>query len=448
MSSQIKRIALSIMVALLFFGAAYFYVGLTKAALLGSIALLVGLWSSEALPLGVVSLLPIVLFPAFGILTMKATTVNYANHIIFLFLGGFLLAVGVEKTKLHLFIAQKILGIFPKTPRGMIFSLAVTSGLLSSVLSNTTTTLLLISIAIFLTEHIGLKMRFALAIAYGANIGGILTPIGTPPNLVLLGIMSDRGMETIPFFTWMMLTAPLVLFMLFFMAFLLSLGTKEIAIERIKKKLTLSIEQKKVLYLLFGLIALLLVNAKIKPYWSGLGLSESGILLAFGLALFMPPLSVLKWEEDFHKVPYAIIFLFGAGFSIAKAFSHTGLADDIANVLLRMTDMTPFLLLLATATLITFATEITSNTALISIMLPVIYSVAKQSGIDETLFMMVATLCASYAFMLPIATPPNAIAMSSGAVHIKDMLRYGIVLNLVGIAAIAAIAYFYWRYFI
>ena len=448
MSLQVKKILISITIALLFFAAAYFFVGSTKAALLGSIVLLVGLWSSEALPLGVVSLLPIILFPAFGILSTKATTINYANHIIFLFLGGFLLAVGVEKTKLHLLIAQKILDVFPKTPRGMIFSLALTSGLLSSILSNTTTTLLLISIAIFLTDHIGLKMRFALAIAYGANIGGILTPIGTPPNLVLLGIMSDSGMETIPFFTWMMLTAPLVLFMLFFMAFLLSIGTREIAIEQIKEKLSLSSEQKKVLYLLLALVALLLVNAKIKPYWDGLGLSESGILLFFGLALFMPPLNVLKWEEDFHKVPYAIIFLFGAGFSIAKAFSHTGLADDIANMLLSMTDITPFLLLLATATLITFATEITSNTALISIMLPVIYSVAKQSGIDETLFMMVATLCASYAFMLPIATPPNAIAMSSGAVHIKDMLRYGIVLNIVGIAAIVTIAYFYWRYFI
>ncbi len=446
--NQNMKIALSLGLAVIVFVLCEGYLSTTKSALLGIIALLVGLWSSEALPLGVVSLLPIVLFPAFGILSTKATTINYANHIIFLFLGGFLLAIGVEKSKLHLFIAQKILSIFPKTPRGMIFSLALTSGVLSSVLSNTTTTLLLISIAVFLTEHTGLKMRFALAIAYGANIGGILTPIGTPPNLVLLGIMSDSNMEIIPFFTWMMLTAPLVLFMLFFMAYLLSIGTKDIAIEQIQEKLTLTKEQRKVLYLLFALITLLLVNAKIKPYWDGLGLSESGVLLAFGLALFMPPLNVLKWESDFHKVPYAIIFLFGAGFSIAKAFSHTGLADDIAHVLLSMTEMTPLLLLLATATLITFATEITSNTALISIMLPVIYSVAKQSGIDATLFMMVATLCASYAFMLPIATPPNAIAMSSGAVHIKDMLRYGIILNIVGIVAIVTIAYFYWRHFI
>jgi len=445
---QIKKILFLVGIALSVFGVAFFYIGFTKAALLGTIALLVGLWSSEALPLGVVSLLPIVLFPSFGILSTKATTINYANHIIFLFLGGFLLAVGVEKTKLHIFIARKILDIFPKTAGGMIFSLALTSALLSSVLSNTTTTLLLISIAIFLTDHTGLKMRFALAIAYGASIGGILTPIGTPPNLVLLGVMSESNMEIIPFFTWMMLTAPLVVFMLVFMAFLLSMGTKGISIEQVKKQLSLDFEQKKMLYLLGTLIVLLFINAKTKPYWDGLGLSESGLLLAFGLVLFMPPFSILKWEEDFHKVPYAIIFLFGAGFSIAKAFSHTGLANDIASVLLSMSDMTPLLLLLATATLITFATEITSNTALISIMLPVIYSVAKQSGIDATLFMMVATLCASYAFMLPIATPPNAIAMSTKVVHIKDMVRYGIVLNIVGIVSIVTISYFYWRYFI
>ncbi len=445
---QNTKIVISLLVALAAGAVSASFMELPKAALLGIITLLVGLWSSNALPLGVVSLFPIILFPAFGILSTKATSVNYANPIIFLFLGGFLLAIGVEKSKLHVFIADKILDIFPKTPRGMIFSLAMTSGLLSSVLSNTTTTLLLISIAIFLTDNVALKMRFALAIAYGANIGGILTPIGTPPNLVLLGIMEENGMQSIPFFTWMMMTAPLVALMLAGVALLLGIGTKEIRIEREENRSSLNFEQKKVLYLLGGLIALLVINAPIRPFWEGLGLSEAAILLGAGLLLFMPPLNILKWEEDFFKVPYQIIFLFGAGFSIAKAFSHTGLADDIASVLLSMTEMTPFLLLLGVATMITFATEITSNTALISIMLPVIYSVAQQSGIDATLFMMVATLCASYAFMLPIATPPNAIAMGSGAVKITDMLRYGIVLNVVGILLIVVIAYTYWRYVI
>ena len=416
-----------------------------QSLLVGIIAMLIALWTNEVLPLGVVSLLPIVLFPAFGILDTKMTTANYAHPIIYLFLGGFMLAIGVEKTKLHIFIADKILSFFPSTPRGMIFSLALTSGLLSSILSNTTTTLLLISIAIFLTNNAQLKMRFALAIAYGASIGGILTPIGTPPNLILLGIMQEHNMELIPFFKWMMMVAPLVVVMLVSVSLLLSIGVGNIKIQREIEVHPLNTQQKKVLGLMFGLIALLFVNAPIKPYWDGLGMSESGILLSFGLLLFFPYFHVLDWRDDAHKIPYAIMFLFGAGFSIAKAFSHTGLADELASYLLQITDITPVLLLLSIAILITFTTEVTSNTALISIMLPVIYSVAEQSGINTTLFMMVATVCASYAFMLPIATAPNAIAMSSGAVHVKDMIRYGIVLNLLGIFFIVVIASLFWK---
>jgi len=418
----------------------------TQAILVALITLLVTLWTNELLPLGVVSLLPIILFPSFGIIDTKVTAANYAHPIIYLFLGGFLLAIAVEKTKLHIYIADKILSFFPATSRGMIFSLALTSGLLSSILSNTTTTLLLISIAIFLTSNPQLKMRFALAIAYGASIGGILTPIGTPPNLILLGIMQEHSMEAIPFFTWMMLVAPLVVLMLVIMSFLLSLGVQDVEIEQTMKVEPLDKQQKKVLFVLFSLIALLFVNAPIKPYWDGLGLSESGILLGFGLLLFTPYFHILDWGEDAHKIPYAIMFLFGAGFSIAKAFSSTGLADTLASYLLAMTDMSPLLLIVSVAFLITFATEITSNTALISIMLPVIYSVAEQAGINTTLFMMVATVCASYAFMLPIATAPNAIAMSSGAVHVKDMLRYGIVLNIVGIILIVLMASLFWQH--
>ena len=159
----------------------------------------------------------------------------------------------------------------------------------------------------------------------------------------------------------------------------------------------------------------------------------------------MPPFNILDWMDDKAKIPYRIMFLFGAGFSIAKAFSGTGLADEVASYLVSLTTLSPILLLFAVAFLITFTTEITSNTALISIMLPVIYSVAEQTGINTTLFMMVATLCASYAFMLPIATPPNAIAMSSGVVNVKSMIRYGVVLNLLGIFFIVMIAEFFWK---
>ena len=407
--------------------------------------MLVALWTNEALPLGIVSLLPIVLFPAFNIINTKTTTVNYAHPIIYLFLGGFLLAIAVEKTKLHIYIADKILDFFPSTPKAMIFSLALTSSLLSSILSNTTTALLLMTIAIFITNNPKLKMRFALAIAYGASVGGILTPIGTPPNLILLGVMQEHHIALIPFFQWMWMVAPLVFLMLVSVSLLLGIGVGDIKIDREVELQPLDAPQKKVIFLLFSLIVLLLVNAPMKPFWNGLGLNESGILLSFGLVLFMPFFNILEWIEDSKKIPYAIMFLFGAGFSIAKAFSATGLADELASHLLHMTHLSPLLLLFSLAFLITFTTEITSNTALISIMLPVVYSVSEQSGINTTLFMMVATVCASYAFMLPIATPPNAIAMSSGAVGVKDMMRYGIVLNLLGIFFIVLTAEYFWK---
>ena len=445
MQVQVVKIIIALLVGLGVAFASHTLFSLSQSALLGIIAMLVTLWTNNGLALGVVSLLPIILFPAFDIINTKATAINYAHPIIFLFFGGFLLAIGVEKTKLHIYISNKILNFFPSTPRGMIFSLAFTSALLSSILSNTTTTLLLISIAVFLTDEIRLKMRFALAIAYGANIGGILTPIGTPPNLVLLGIMEDKGLELVPFFQWMYMVAPLVLFMIVSMSFLLSLGTKDIEITHTKEVQVLDKEQKKVVFVLLSLIGLLFVNASIKPYWGGLGLSETGILLGFGILLFMPPFNILEWKEDNGKIPYEIILLFGAGFSIAKAFGSVGLADEVASYLVSITDLPPVLLLLSVALLITFTTEVTSNVAMISIMLPVIYSVSELAGVNTTLFMMVATLCASYAFMLPIATPPNAIAMSTGAINVKDMMRYGIVLNIIGVIAIVSIAEYFWK---
>jgi sodium-dependent dicarboxylate transporter 2/3/5 len=441
---QFIKIAVALTVSIVVFALSSALFNSTQSALLALIALFVTLWTNEGLPLAVVSLLPIILFPSFSILSTNETSLNYANPIVFLFFGGFLLAIAVEKSNLHIWIAEKILNIFPNTPRGMLFSLVITSGLLSSVLSNTSTTLLLISIALFISQEKKLKMRFVLAIAYGASVGGIITPIGTPPNLILLGIMSDKGMQSIPFFQWIWMVAPLAFLMFLVVGFLLSLGVPNTPIHREKQKQPLDRLQKKVLTIMGGLTLLLLMNAPMKPYWNGLGLSEAGILLGAGLLLFMPTINALDWMQDKGKIPYRIMFLFGAGFSIANAFSATGLADELASSLVGMTALSPLLLLFAVAMLITFTTEITSNTALISIMLPVIYSMAEQTGINTSLFMMVATVCASYAFMLPIATPPNAIAMSSGAVDVKNMMRYGLVLNLVGVFIIVLIAQYFW----
>ncbi len=440
-----RKIAMALLISVSVFALSITVFTTKQASLLALIALLVTLWTNEGLPLGVVSLLPIVLFPSFSILSTTQTTANYSNPIIYLFFGGFLIAIAVEKSELHKWITDKMFAIFPSTPKGIIFSLTFTSGMLSSLLSNTTTTLLLIPIALFISEDARLKMRFALSIAYGASIGGILTPIGTAPNLIMLGFMQSNQMEPIPFLQWIVMVAPLVFAMLFVVASLLSIGIKGVAISLQSEKKALSFEQKKVLSLIGGVVLLLLLNAPIKPYWGGLGLNENVILLGAGLLLFAPPFGILDWMEDKNKIPFRIMFLFGAGFSIATAFSVTGLADELASYLIVMTQLPPILVMLGIATLITFSTEITSNTALISVMLPIVYAVSQQSGIDAVLFMMIATVCASYAFMLPIATPPNAIAMSSGAVSVAQMARYGMILNLVGIFLIILIAQLFWK---
>jgi solute carrier family 13 (sodium-dependent dicarboxylate transporter), member 2/3/5 len=446
MTKTYQGILLALGIGGLIFVVALFILTTTQASLIGIIAMLVVLWSNEAIPIGVTSLLPILLFPALDIASTNAVTPNYAKSIIFLFLGGFMLAIAVEKTGLHKIIAHKMLSIFPSTVRGMIFALAITSGVLSSFLSNTTTTLLLIPLALFLSSDALIKMRFALAIAYGASIGGIITPIGTPPNLILYGVMEDKGLEILPFMQWVMMTFPLALMMFFVVASVLSIGTSSIKLSLDNPLEKINFNQKKVLYSLVGLVILLFLNSPIKPYYDGLGLNEKGILLGFGLLMFLPPFSILTWE-DTKKIPYQIIFLFGAGFSIAMAFSATGLASEVASYLTQLTALPPIILLIIIAAMVTFTTEITSNTALISMLLPVIYEVSIQNGLDVNLFMMVATLCASYAFMLPIATPPNAIAMSSGVVNVKTMARYGFLFNLVGITLIVLVAHFYWPLF-
>jgi len=441
---QTKKIFLALLLGFITFGMMITFFTLQQSLMVASVVTMVTLWTNEGLALAVVSLLPIVVFPALGILSTKETAVNYANPIIFLFLGGFLIAIAVEKTNLHKIMASKMLGLFPSSARGIIFALIITSGLLSSVLSNTTTTLLLLPIALFLTEDIKLKMRLALGIAYGASIGGILTPIGTPPNLILMGIMEKLGMEPIAFVQWIYMVAPLVLVMFIVVGFVMGIGLKDVTIEANIVTEPLNRDQKKVIYIIIGLIFLLLINAPLKPYYNGLGLSEPGILLAAGLLLFAPPFSILSWTEDNNNIPYHIMFLFGAGFAIAAAFTQTGMASEIASHLIAFTSMPIILFLLIIAAMVTFTTEITSNTALISIMLPILFQVAEQSSIDTTLIMMLATICASYAFMLPIATPPNAIAMSSGVVSVKTMASYGIIFNIVGILLIVGIANIFW----
>ena len=439
-----KGIAAGIGIGVIFFVLSLLGFSVQHATLIGLVAFLVTLWTNEALPLGVVSILPILLFPIFGILDTSVVTANYSKSIIFLFLGGFMLAIAIEKTQLHRYFSAKLLSFFPKTARGVIYALAITSALLSSVLSNTTITLMLMPVALFLSEEKHLKVRFLLATAYGASIGGIFTPIGTPPNLILMGFLEEHALPQLTFGEWMLYMLPIVALMLLVMPWLLSLGMERGRLDEISHEVPQLTPPQKRLYAIIVILALtLFANTFLKQLF-GIAMNEKLVLLGFGLLMFVPRVGFLAWE-DTRTLPYEIIFLFGAGFSIAKAFSTTGLAAEIATKLSFISDLPLFWMLVAVALFVTFSTEVTSNTALISIAVPIFYEFAKDMPqMEGAMLLMVATVAASYAFMLPIATPPNAIVMSARVIAIREMAAVGLKLNFIGVAVLSLVAYFIW----
>ena len=439
-----RGIFIAIILGGLFFALSLLAFSLQHATLLGLVVFLVALWTNEALPLGVVSMLPILLFPSFGILDTATVTANYSKSIIFLFLGGFMLAIAIEKVGLHKYFSAKLLSFFPKTARGIIYALAITSALLSAILSNTTITLMLMPVALFLSENIKLKVRFLLATAYGASIGGILTPIGTAPNLILLGFLEEHSLPTLAFGEWMLMMLPVVGLMLLIVPYLLAMGVTKECVEEVNATVPLLTPTQKKLYIIVGILAFVLIANTFFKQALGMALDEKLVLLGFGLLMFFPKIGFLDWE-DTRKMPYEIIFLFGAGFSIATAFSSTGLASVIAKDLAIISTLPLFWMFVIVALFVTFSTEVTSNTALTSIAIPIFYEFAKDMPQDEgTLLLMVATVSASFAFMLPIATPPNAIVMSSRVISIKQMASIGLKLNFIAVGVVSLVAYFIW----
>ncbi len=443
-----RGILIAILIGSFLFGLATSIFSVDHSILIGLVAFLVTLWTNEALPLGAVSMLPIILFPVFGILDTQAVTANYSKSIIFLFLGGFMLAIAIEKIGLHKYFSVKLLSFFPKTSRGIIYALAITSALLSAILMNTTVTLMLMPIALFLSENIKLKIRFLLATAYGASVGGILTPIGTAPNLILLGFLEEHNLPSLAFGEWMLMMSPVVALMLLIIPWVLSLGVKDECVKDVSHIVPpLTSPQKRLYGIILFLASVLVANTFMKQTF-GIALDEKLVLLGFGLLMFVPKVGFLVWE-DTRVMPYEIIFLFGAGFSIAAAFSSTGLAADIATKLSFISTLPLFWMLVSVALFVTFSTEVTSNTALTSIAIPIFYEFAKMMPENEgTMLLMVATVAASFAFMLPIATPPNAIVMSSRIITIKQMATMGLKLNFIGIAVLSLISYYGWRFFL
>jgi len=445
-----KGLVFSILISLLFYLGAKAVLNEEQASFVGVTALIIGLWTTEGLPLGVVSLLPLVLYPMTDTGQLKEIAPRYADPVIFLFLGGFFLAIAVEKTGLHKVISHRLLEFFPPSPRGLVYSVFLSSALLSAILSNTTVTLMLYPTALILSDNHTLRTRLLLATAYGATVGGVLTPIGTPPNLYFLGFLENKG-KVVPSFTgWIIQLLPVVIIMTLTVPGFLARGLKDDHIKmvpketlkKLNKREKITFEQKKAAGVLIVMFALLLLNSKVEPWYHGLGLNEKLILLGFGLLVFFPPLNILHWN-DTKKVPFEILFLFGAGLVIADGFIRTGIAGILVGSLGDISSVAPVILLFALTLGVSFMTEVTSNTAFISISIPIIYKLAQVQDLPPST-MLAVTIATSYAFMLPIATPPNAIVIAGGELSAREMARHGFFVNLIGVIVLTTVASLFW----
>lgn len=432
-----------------------------------SVAVLMAVWwVTEALPIAATALVPILLFPLLGVASIEATTAPYARPVIFLFMGGFMAGLAMQRWDLHRRFALSILRMVGTNPRGIVGGFILVSGFLSMWVSNTATVVMMVPIGVSLidvvlrqtSDSVGEPQRrnFAVAlllgIAYGASIGGIGTVIGTPPNVFLVQFVKDTYGREISFAAWMRLGIPLVLVFLpitwiFLTRFAFPIRFRHVqgGRELIAKELEQLGPMKPAEYsvsLVWALMALLWISRRPLTDWAGLPLNDSTIAMAGALALFMIPAGgdargerLLNWSWA-AKLPWGVLILFGGGLSLAAAVKANGVAEFIGASLQGMEAWGAFAVVLLVITVVIFLTELTSNTATTAAFLPVLGALAVSMKVHPYLLLLPATIVASCAFMLPVATPPNAIVFGSGHVTIPQMARAGLVLNLTGIALV------------
>ncbi len=441
--------------------------------------LMAGWWITEAIPIPATALLPVALFPLLGI--MKGTQVagTYFNHVIFLFIGGFIMALAMQRWNLHRRIALRILLIIGTSPKRIVLGFMVATAFLSMWISNTATTMMMVPIALAViirlkesTNDSGTS-RFStgllIGIAYAASIGGIATLIGTPPNLSfsrIFAIYFPNGPE-ISFADWFVFGLPCsVLFLLiawllvtFFFVRREQSGAADAGLfKRELQQLGRMKYEEKVVLALFTLMALLWLFRKsigigsfTIPGWSTIlpepGFIDDGtIAIVIALVMFVIPsrsdrgARLMNWETA-SKLHWGIVLLFGGGFALAGGFKESGLSIWVAEQLTGLGGVSPLYMVASICTTLTFLTELTSNTATTEMVLPLLGSLAVAIETNPLLLMIPATLSASCAFMLPVATPPNAIVFGSGEVRMADMVRIGIVMNLVGVVLITVLMY-------
>ncbi|MBM4054739.1 MAG: SLC13/DASS family transporter [Planctomycetes bacterium] len=444
--------------------------------------LMVCWWISEALPIPVTALAPLALFPILGIMDGKEAAMPYAEDAVFLFLGGFCIAISMERWNLHRRIALFIIKAIGNKPRQLVLGFMIATAFLSMWISNTATTMMMLPIGMALIAHFcgnehdkkhntKFGASLMLGIAYSASIGGIGTLIGTPTNLVFAGqlkILFPDAPE-VGFFQWLKIGIPLVFaflpltwWYLTFRAFPPEQETGSDNTAIIDKEIA-SLGNfntgEKYTLLVFALTCfawifrqnIVIGSMKIPGWTNFLGLEnsvhDSTIAIAAAILLFIIPVDlkkrafVLDWDSAV-KIPWGILILFGGGFTLAKGFMVSGLSDWIGRSIAGLGALHPIVIIISICLLITFLTEITSNTATSAMILPILAALSGTLNIHPLALMLPATLSASCAFMLPVATPPNAIIFSSGYVTIPVMARTGLILNIFGVALVTALIYF------
>lgn len=420
-------------------------------------------WITEALQVEVTALLPIILFPITGALGLTETCAAFGHKFIFLFIGGFVLALAIEKWNLHKRIALLIIKAVGTNLSNIILGFMLSTAFMSMWISNTATTVMMLPIGAAIIKQMssgnGTKQfgkALMLSIAYSASIGGMATLIGTPPNIVLAGILeSTLGIE-LSFSKWFMFGFPITLVLLFIcwkyltsFAFGLKKHSLEGGKSYIKDQLDslgkMSFEEKLVLAV-FVLTAMLWIfrSAVLKSIIPAI--DDTIIAIFAALLLFLLPSSkkgkkLMEWK-DAVKLPWGILLLFGGGIAIAVAFDESGLALWIAENLSSLGNLHLFLLLLILIICVNFLTEITSNLATVSVLLPVLAPLAFAINVNPLLLMVACTIAASCAFMLPVATAPNAIVFSSGYLKMNDMMKAGFWMNMISILLLTIAVYF------
>lgn len=429
-----------------------------EAQAVGTVTALCAIWwVFEPIPIPVTSLIPIAAFPMTGVLSSKQVGQSYGHYLILLLMGGFIISTAMEKSGTHKRLAYGMISLFGGKGKCIVFGFMAASALLSMWISNTATTLMLLPIALAIisqSEDDHLTVPLLLGICYSASIGGMGTPIGTPPNAAFVSIYQEYFGKDTSFMDWMKMAIPLVLILLPIAGFWLTRNVGETAEVKIPHSGKWRQEEIRTLIVfLFIAAAWILRKEPFGGWQTWLGLpkaSDADVALLGVVLLFLIPNGeksgerLLDWETAV-KIPWGILLLFSGGLVIAFGFKEVGLSTAIGSQLSSFIEFHPFVVILCTCLMVTFLTEVTSNTASTLLLLPIIAETVKVSEVidNPSMLMIPATISASCAFMLPVATAPNAIIFGSQKVSINRMAREGFILNIVAAFAISTYFYFY-----